>query len=159
VLLAEPDEPVAYRIDRVWPAGGRVILAAQRKAGKTTCTGNLLRSLADGDPFLGRYAVTPVEAGGTVFAIDTEMSRRMLRAWLADQKISHPERIHVEPLRGTQGAQRLHARLAQLGIAGGAVYDALVAATAAEHGITLATRDRRAAETYRALSIDFQLID
>jgi hypothetical protein len=100
MLLAEPDEPVTYRIDRLWPAGGRVILAAQRKAGKTTCTGNLLRSLADGDAFLGRYTVTPVDAGGTIFAIDTETSRRMLRAWLADQKISHPERIHIEPLRG-----------------------------------------------------------
>ncbi len=58
-----------------------------------------------------------------------------------------------------RGAGRLHSRLAQLGIAGGAVYDALVAATAAEHGITLATRDRRAAETYRVLDIDFELID
>jgi predicted nucleic acid-binding protein len=58
-----------------------------------------------------------------------------------------------------QGAERLHARLASLNIAGGAVYDALVAATAAEYGITLATRDRRAAETYRALDIDFELID
>jgi predicted nucleic acid-binding protein len=58
-----------------------------------------------------------------------------------------------------QGAQRLYARLADLGIAGGAVYDALVAAAAAEHGITLATRDRRASETYRALQVDFELID
>ncbi len=57
-----------------------------------------------------------------------------------------------------EGARRLHARLASLGIAGGAVYDALVGATAAEHAITLATRDRRAAETYRALDIDFELI-
>jgi predicted nucleic acid-binding protein len=58
-----------------------------------------------------------------------------------------------------QAAEQLHARLAPLGIAGGAVYDALVAAAAAEHGITLATRDRRAAETYRALDIGFELID
>src|SRR5271154_4737651 len=58
-----------------------------------------------------------------------------------------------------QDAPRLPARLAPLGTAGGAVYDPLVAATAAEHGITLATRDRRAAETYRALEIDFELID
>lgn len=58
-----------------------------------------------------------------------------------------------------EGAQRLHAGLASLGIAGGAVYDALVVAAAAEHQITLATRDRRAAETYRALGIDFELID
>jgi predicted nucleic acid-binding protein len=58
-----------------------------------------------------------------------------------------------------QAAQRLHARLASLGIADGAVYDALVAAAAAEHRITLATRGRRAAETYRALDIDFELIE
>ena len=58
-----------------------------------------------------------------------------------------------------QGAERLHARLASLNIAGGAVCDALVAATAVEHGITLATRDRRAVETYRARDIDFELID
>jgi predicted nucleic acid-binding protein len=58
-----------------------------------------------------------------------------------------------------QGAEQLHGRLAALGIAGGAVYDALVAATAAEHEITLATRDRRAAETYRALDIDFEFIN
>jgi predicted nucleic acid-binding protein len=58
-----------------------------------------------------------------------------------------------------EGARLLHARLASIGIAGGAVYDALVGATAAEHAITLATRDRRAAETYRALEIDFELID
>jgi len=60
---------------------------------------------------------------------------------------------------GAQGAERLHARLAPLGIAGSAVYDALVAAAAAEHGITLATRDRRAAEIYRALDVDFELIN
>ena len=60
---------------------------------------------------------------------------------------------------GAEAAEKLHARLAQLGIAGGAVYDALVAVAAAEHGVTLATRDRRAAETYRALDIDFELID
>ncbi len=59
----------------------------------------------------------------------------------------------------SDGARRLHGRLASLGIAGGAVYDALVGATAAEHAITLATRDRRAADTYRALDVDFELID
>src|SRR5260370_41040967 len=57
-----------------------------------------------------------------------------------------------------QGAEQLHPRLAPLGIARGAVYDALVAATAAECGIPLATRDRRAAETYRALDVNYELI-
>jgi predicted nucleic acid-binding protein len=58
-----------------------------------------------------------------------------------------------------QAAAKLLDRLAPLGIAGGAIYDALVGAAAAEHGITLATRDRRAAETYRTLDVAFELID
>ncbi|MDR0346279.1 MAG: type II toxin-antitoxin system VapC family toxin [Nocardiopsaceae bacterium] len=52
----------------------------------------------------------------------------------------------------------LLARLPQLAIAGGAVYDALVAMAAVEHGLTLATRDRRAADTYRALGTTIEII-
>jgi predicted nucleic acid-binding protein len=44
------------------------------------------------------------------------------------------------------------------GIAGGAVYDALVGAAAREHRLPLATRDRRALEIYRALGIEAELI-
>ncbi len=44
------------------------------------------------------------------------------------------------------------------GIAGGSVYDALVGATAAEHGLKLATRDRRALATYRALHVEVELL-
>jgi toxin FitB len=43
--------------------------------------------------------------------------------------------------------------LARLGIAGGAVYDALVALAAKEHGATLATRDARARGTYEAVGV------
>lgn len=56
------------------------------------------------------------------------------------------------------GAADLLASLPRHGIAGGSVYDALVGVTAKEHGLTLATRDRRAVETYRALDVDFELI-
>jgi toxin FitB len=44
--------------------------------------------------------------------------------------------------------------LARLGIAGGAVYDALVALAAQEHGAVLATRDARARGTYDAVGVD-----
>jgi predicted nucleic acid-binding protein len=57
-----------------------------------------------------------------------------------------------------QGCADLLSRLDLLGVAGGAVYDALVGAAAAEHGIPLATRDRRALETYRALEVTVELI-
>jgi predicted nucleic acid-binding protein len=53
---------------------------------------------------------------------------------------------------------RLFARLAEVGLAGGSVYDALVGATAAQHGIVLASRDRRALETYRAVDAEVELI-
>jgi predicted nucleic acid-binding protein len=52
----------------------------------------------------------------------------------------------------------LLARLHLAGIAGGAVYDALVGATATEHGLPLATRDRRALDTYRALDVSVELL-
>jgi len=45
------------------------------------------------------------------------------------------------------------------GSAGGAVYDALVGATAAAAGVRLTTRDRRALDTYRALDLDFEILD
>jgi predicted nucleic acid-binding protein len=57
------------------------------------------------------------------------------------------------------GADELHGRLASLGIAGGTVYDALVGAAAAQHGLTLITRDQRATATYRRLEVTVELID
>jgi predicted nucleic acid-binding protein len=45
-----------------------------------------------------------------------------------------------------------------IGIAGGAVYDALIGAAAREHGLPLATRDHRALDTYRALDVTVELL-
>ena len=50
-------------------------------------------------------------------------------------------------------ARKLHATLSRLGIAGGAVYDGLVALAAKEHGVPLATRDARARGTYDAVGV------
>lgn len=58
-----------------------------------------------------------------------------------------------------RAAAELLARLGALGIAGGAVYDALVGAAAVEHGRTLITRDRRAVDTYRRLGVKFVVVD
>jgi hypothetical protein len=43
-------------------------------------------------------------------------------------------------------------------IVGGAVYDALVGLTAAESGVSLLTRDERAARTYARLGVAFELV-
>lgn len=50
-------------------------------------------------------------------------------------------------------SRRLPHTLSGLGIAGGAVYDALVALTARQHGVALATRDARARGTYDAVGV------
>jgi predicted nucleic acid-binding protein len=57
------------------------------------------------------------------------------------------------------GATRgLLARLSEGEIAGGSVYDALVGAAAKENGLTLATHDRRALDTYRVLGVDIEFV-
>lgn len=56
------------------------------------------------------------------------------------------------------GAAALLSRLGCDEIAGGSVYDALVGAAAVEHGLVLATRDRRALDTYRKLDVEVQLL-
>lgn len=61
-----------------------------------------------------------------------------------------PETWHL----GAEASGEAFRRLAELGIAGGAVYDALVACASLEHGLPLATRDRRALETYRAVGVN-----
>ena len=58
-----------------------------------------------------------------------------------------------------EAAGALTNALADHGVAGGSVYDALVGATAREHSITLCSRDRRAIATYRALEVDVYLIE
>jgi len=50
-------------------------------------------------------------------------------------------------------ARKLPDTLSRLGIAGGAVYDALVALAAKEHRATLATRDARARATYDLVGV------
>jgi predicted nucleic acid-binding protein len=55
-------------------------------------------------------------------------------------------------LRGSR-TRKLPDTLSRLGIAGGAVYDALVALAAKDHGAALATRDARARGTYDAVGV------
>ena len=48
--------------------------------------------------------------------------------------------------------------LARTGISDGSAYDALVAATAAEAGAPLVSRDRRAASTYDRLGVRYEVV-
>lgn len=64
------------------------------------------------------------------------------------------ERFGDPLLLGWRTSRRLAAVCSKLGIAGGAVYDALVALAALEHDATLATRDNRARATYEVVGAD-----
>jgi predicted nucleic acid-binding protein len=55
-------------------------------------------------------------------------------------------------------SEKLLSTMGRLRVSGGAVYDALVGATALEHRLKLATRDKRALATYRALEVEVEVL-
>ncbi|WP_100522673.1 AAA family ATPase [Mycobacteroides abscessus] len=102
-LLATPDITAEYSISGVAPAGGRVMLSAQYKAGKSTLVGNVVRSRVDQTPFLERFEVS--SPARSVVLIDTELSEGTLRRWLRDQNIVNASAVSdVVALRGRVGA-------------------------------------------------------
>lgn len=98
-LLAERLEPTKYRIKGLWPRHGRVVLAAQFKAGKSSTNGNLMRSLVDGDDFLDAFPVEQL-TDGSVTLLDAELSKILLQEWLEQQGIRNADRVKVVPMRG-----------------------------------------------------------
>lgn len=76
-----------------------------------------------------------------------------LRLAPADAARLLSERFVQPLLLGPEVAARLPDVLSRLGIAGGAVPDALVALAAREHGAALATRDARAKATYDMVGV------
>ncbi|ABD11926.1 hypothetical protein ThrDRAFT_04464 [Frankia casuarinae] len=72
-----------------------------------------------------------------------------------DARLSGPDAARLLDARFTapcalsgSHAQKVHTTLSRLGIAGGAVYDGLVALAVKEHDLALATRDARARGTW-----------
>jgi hypothetical protein len=105
-FLAQPDEAERYRVEGLWPAEGRVLLAAAAKSGKTTMVvGNLIPALVDGRPFLGRFNVTPV--AGRVVLFNMEVGPRTLRGWMRRAGINATNQVEVVNLRGKASALAL----------------------------------------------------
>jgi hypothetical protein len=104
-FLATVDEGPVYAIEGLLPTDGNATLVAPKKAGKTTFLGNVLRSFADGEPFLGRLATCPAP----VALWNYEMSDRQQRAWLRDAGIRNTDRAHVLGLRGVTLSLRAEA--------------------------------------------------
>lgn len=101
-LLDEPDDQTVWCITDCQPQVSRVVLAAQFKAGKTTLVSNCVRSLADGEPFLGVYPIAPLS--GSIAVLDFEMGKNQLRRWYRDQRIDRDDRVFLVPMRGHAAA-------------------------------------------------------
>ncbi|MFC9716929.1 AAA family ATPase [Micrococcus luteus] len=100
-IAAHAHEQTEWLIRDLWPLGGRVMFTAPAKGGKTTMTGNLIRALADGDPFLSAFPVTNAPTSpGSIVVLDTEMTEGTLSRWLQALDVHHHERVRVVPLRG-----------------------------------------------------------
>ncbi|MGF1646507.1 MAG: PIN domain-containing protein [Kineosporiaceae bacterium] len=81
--------------------------------------------------------------------LGAEAARALILGWFDGDRILAPVGVGVLDLVTT---------VSETGVVGGATYDALVGATARDHGRVLVSRDRRAAATYRRLGIDYELV-
>lgn len=105
-FLTQPDETEQYRITGLWPAQGRVLLAAAAKAGKTTIVvANLLPSLVGGRAFLGEHSSQPVTRRVTYF--NMEVGERIIRTWMRRAGIINTDQVNVVNLRGKASALTL----------------------------------------------------
>lgn len=96
--MEEPLPPVDYTIKELHPTGGNALLRAGYKVGKSTILLNLMRSLVDGEPFLGRF---PVESPrGNVAFWNYEVSRSQFREWLKAVGLKNQDNASVLNLRG-----------------------------------------------------------
>ncbi|MFJ4821094.1 AAA family ATPase [Streptomyces sp. NPDC088801] len=97
VFLKEPPAADKYDLDKLIPHHGNVTIEAAKKSGKTTFSGNLALSFADGMPFLGVYEV---KARSVMGIWDYEMNDDQFRDWFKDVDITHTDMVEVLPLRG-----------------------------------------------------------
>lgn len=105
-FLAQPEEDEHYRVADLWPAEGRVMLAAAAKSGKTTMVAaNLIPCLVDGETFLNRYAVE--RATRRVVYLNMEVGPRTMRRWMSDCGVVDTDRVTVANLRGQASALAL----------------------------------------------------
>lgn len=82
-------------VEGLVPAG-IVQINAQYKAGKTTLLMNYVRSLATGEPFLGRFAVN-VGSEDRVGYLNMELSRGQMLRWWADMALDDHAYKRIEP--------------------------------------------------------------
>jgi predicted nucleic acid-binding protein len=131
-----PDSSVAVAAAAQWHAGHE---AARQALGRNVAT-------------LGTHVAYETTAALSRMSEGHRISAGVVLEWL--------ERRFPEPWVGLPpaAARRALRRAVEHGVRGGALYDALVGATAAHHGLTLLTADQRAAPVYRALGVAVEYV-
>ena len=96
--LEQPDEETAWQVFEVIPQGANVLLTAAYKSGKTTMVNNLVKSLADNEPFLNKYGIEPHD--GRIVVFNYEVDQRQYRQWIRDVNIHNLDKVTLVHLRG-----------------------------------------------------------
>ncbi|HSH58597.1 MAG TPA: PIN domain-containing protein [Acidimicrobiales bacterium] len=112
------------------------------------------RAVCSGDVRLPAHVAVETFAVLTRFPPPHRVSPSIARQWLARRFGNEP--VVVFP---AAGYPHLLDGVVSGGIAGVAVYDALVGATARAAGAMLVTMDRRAARTYEVMGVPLRLLD
>jgi hypothetical protein len=101
-LIAQPQPTHRWRVEDWIAFGGRTLLIADKKAGKSTLMANFIRSLLDGADFLDDAPVQPLAHDESVVLVDFEMSETDLQLWYRDQGIRNQSRAVVFALDGEE---------------------------------------------------------
>ncbi|MBU3706026.1 MAG: type II toxin-antitoxin system VapC family toxin [Mycobacterium sp.] len=110
------------------------------------------RALVDLRPALAGHAVFETYSVLTRLPVELRLTAERALSVLA---AAFPDDCWL----GAAATRDLRDRLAETGIVGGSVYDALVGQAASANGRTLLTRDRRAERTYRSLGVGYRLVE
>jgi hypothetical protein len=109
------------------------------------------RALVDLRPALAGHAVFETYSVLTRLPVELRLTADQATSVLA---AAFPQDCWLD----ADATRDLRERLADLGIIGGSVYDALVGQASAANGRTLLTRGQRAERTYRSLGVKYRVI-
>jgi hypothetical protein len=96
--LAEGDPELEWTIDQLHTVGGNTTITAGFKVGKTTFVMNLIRALADQDPFLEQHEVRALS--GRIAYWNFEVDPVQMKRNFRDLGIRNAARVWHLPLRG-----------------------------------------------------------
>lgn len=91
--LAKGVPPTRWIVEGLLKGDSTCLLSGPFKAGKSAVTASLVRSLVDGDPYLGHFPVIPT--AGNVMVVDTEQGMGELLEVYGSQKIRNMHRVHL----------------------------------------------------------------